>query len=156
MRPPLTLKQQGFKGDEAPFDVARVDPPRADLGHGVGHGAVDGVGQIRGIRREGVRQQAGFEQFRSDGLLITDFAVRQALGQKLSLSLRVSDPLDLARMHYRGEMTSQDFVQEGNRYWGQRQLSATLTWNFGQQGPRPPRRPQPQQQQPDPGTGFGF
>lgn len=102
------------------------------------------------------RSPMKFEQFRNEGLLITDFALRQALGEKLSLNLRVSDPLDMARMHYYGELASNDLFQEGNRYWGQRQLSATLTWNFGQQGPRPPRRPQPQQQpQPDTG-GFGF
>ncbi len=102
------------------------------------------------------RSPMKFEQFELDGLLITDFALRQALSQKLSLNLRVSDPMNWAKMHYRGELAAQDLLQEGNRRWGQRQVSATLTWNFGRQGPRPPRRPQQQPQQQDGGGGFGF
>ncbi len=102
------------------------------------------------------RSPMKFEQFKLDGLLITDFALRQALSPKLSLNLRVSDPMNWAQMHYRGELAAQDFVQEGDRRWGQRAVSATVTWNFGQQGQRQQRRPRQQDQPQQDGGGFGF
>ncbi len=104
------------------------------------------------------RSPMEFSQMRMEGMLITDFAIRQALGEKLSLNLRLSDPMDWAEMNYYGEVrTDQESVfQEGRRYWGQRQVSATLTWNFGRQGPRPQRRPQQTPQPQQDGGGFGF
>ncbi len=103
------------------------------------------------------RSPVKFEQFRADGMLMTDLALRQKLMQdKASLALRLSDPLGLVKMHYVGRIESLDVIQEGDRRWGARAAFLSFTYNFGQ----PPRqRPRPVQQQPQPDGntgGFGF
>lgn len=103
------------------------------------------------------RSPVQFEQFRADGMLMTDIALRQKLmGDKASLALRFSDPLGLARSHYRGQLDALDVVQEGDRRWSARAAFLTFTYNFGQAPRQRPRPPQPQQTQPDGGAGFGF
>ncbi len=104
------------------------------------------------------RSPMKFEQFRADGMLMTDLSLQQKfMGDKASLGLRVSDPLGIVKNHYRGQIEALDIVQEGDRRWGARAAFVTLTYTFGQaprQRPRPVRAPEAQDG--NAGGGFGF
>ena len=106
------------------------------------------------------RSPMRFEQFRASGMLMTDVSVRQRLmGDKATLGLRVSDPLGVAKAHYRGQIEALDVVQEGDRRWGARAAFLTFSYAFGQPARnQPQRRPRPQEQpqQQDGTGGFGF
>ena len=77
-------------------------------------------------------------QGRISSFSFTNLALRQKLlGDRASLSLRLSDPLD--RMGFRFEVDDENFYQLGERKWESRVAYLTFTYNFGQQ-PRRTRR----------------
>ncbi|HET6569703.1 MAG TPA: TonB-dependent receptor, partial [Rhodothermales bacterium] len=87
------------------------------------------------------------EQGRMGSFSRTDFAVRQQLlNKKASLSLRVSDPF--ATMGFRISRDTPNFSLQNTRKFQSRFVTLSLTYNFGQQNTRRPRRNmQPDQQQ---------
>lgn len=81
--------------------------------------------------------RAPFEiaQGRISSFFITNFAVRQQLmGDKASLSLRLSDPFD--QMRFRFEIADQFYAQESFRKRESRVLYLTFTYNFGSNNDR--------------------
>jgi len=86
-------------------------------------------------------------QGRISSFSVANLSVRQKLmGDKASLSLRVSDPLD--RMGFQFEVADDTFYQLGSRKWDSRAASLTFTYNFGKQ----PRRRSDRQVQGREGT----
>lgn len=70
------------------------------------------------------------EQGRRSGILVTDFALRQALGDRASLTLRTSDPFGLARIE--GTTETELFRSEYARAFGRQQVALTLQMTFGE------------------------
>ena len=70
------------------------------------------------------------EQGRRGAILITGLALRQALGDRASLTLRASDPLGLARIE--GTTETALFLSEFERSFGRQQVGLTLQVSFGE------------------------
>ncbi len=72
------------------------------------------------------------EQGRISSFSMTDLSLRQRLlGDKASVSVRVSDVLDTSGFHF--ETQEEFYYQESSRRWGGRTAFLTFTYNFGQQ-----------------------
>lgn len=91
------------------------------------------------------------EQGRISAFQMLDLSLRKKLmGEKASLTLRVSDPFDQMGFDFR--VADARFRQRSERDWESRVATLTFTYNFG----RPPRqqpRPRPGDQQPQTGPG---
>ncbi|MFN3596867.1 MAG: TonB-dependent receptor domain-containing protein [Rubricoccaceae bacterium] len=81
---------------------------------------------------------------------------QQLLGERLTLAVRVNDLFSTSRFRFEssGGAEGQRYVFEGMRDPNLQQVSATLTYTFGQNQAR--RRPQPQQPQIPMEGGFGI
>lgn len=94
------------------------------------------------------------EDGRISGFGFTSLGVsQQLLGEKLRLAVRMNDVLGTARFEF--DTGNADYHFLGIREPSIRQVSATLTYTFGQSAPRRPR-PQETQQQPGLDGGIGF
>jgi len=72
----------------------------------------------------------------------SDIAFRQQLfGNKASLSLRVSDPLNMSGFHIMRDTPT--FYFENENRWNARAMNVTFTYNFGRQDRNTPRRQGP-------------
>jgi ferric enterobactin receptor len=97
------------------------------------------------------RAPMNIEGGRFSGSAFANVSLRQKLmGERASVTLRVSDPFDTNR--FRVEAGDDNVIQLTERQFNMRALHLTFQYNFGQ---APRLRQRPQDQQPSGGTPFG-
>jgi iron complex outermembrane recepter protein len=95
--------------------------------------ALDGLGIAGAVVQASARYRASMrtEQGRTSGSLFTNLALRQRfLDDRLSLNLRVRDPLGMARWAY--VVDEPALYQEVSRNWGARSVQLSLAFRFNQ------------------------
>lgn len=135
----------------ASFNAYRVVTDASSVDEGLGSDALtwSARANLTWTVREGLDVQAFYfyraprdvAQGRISSFSVANLSIRQMLwGDRASLSLRVSDPLD--RMGFRFELDNPTFYQLGERKWESRRASLTFTYNFGQAPKQKGRRAQ--------------
>ncbi len=136
----------------ASFDLYRVATDAASVSDALSNNAYGWATRINGTIKltPTLSMQASWfyrapmnvEQGRMGAMTRSDIALRQQLfGNKASLSLRVSDPLNMSGFHIMRDTPT--FYFENENRWNARAMNVTFTYNFGRQDRNTPRRQGP-------------